>query len=215
MQVDLSDDEALLDKFRQTKDPAHFKSLVRRFQNRIYNSAYRILGNAEEAEEVVQETCIRVYQGIDKFKKTTSLSFAAWVFRIAHNSCLDSIRIRQRKRTAQPIAFDPQAEAVESDNGSGSALVVTQVADPSPGPQEMLDKQEQGKLVAQKLNLLPDSQRIVLVLHDVEGFSYQEVADIVGEPLGTVRSRIHYGRLKLRELLEPYYSSNTMSQRSR
>jgi RNA polymerase sigma-70 factor (ECF subfamily) len=210
--LDLNDDVALLDKFRETKDPAIFKSLVRPFQDRIYNAAYRILGSAEEAEEVVQDTYIKVHQGIDKFNKSSS--FAAWVFRIAHNSCLDTIRFRQRKRSLQTLAFDPLA-APEGDGADGTSQVVSQAADPGPGPAELLDKDEQGKFIAAKLNELPDSQRAVLVLHDIEGFSYQEIADIVGEKIGTVRSRLHYGRLKLRELLEPYYSSNSVSHASR
>jgi RNA polymerase sigma-70 factor, ECF subfamily len=211
MQVDLSDDEALLDKFRKTRDSGLFKSLVRRFQNRLFNAAYRILGNTEEAEEVVQDTCIKIYQGLDKFNKDTSL--AAWVFRIAHNSCLDKLRFRNRKRTLKLVAFDPQATSAAHDSPE-SGLIVSQAADPGPGPAEMLDSGEEGKIIAQKLALLPDSQRAVLVLHDIEGFSYLEIAEITGEKVGTVRSRLHYGRQRLRELLEPYYSSNTLSQAS-
>lgn len=207
--MDLSTDESILDKFRETRDPVLFKSLVRRYQNRIYNTAYRILGNVEEAEEVVQDTCIKVHQGIDKFNK--SASFQAWVFRIAHNSCLDIIRLKQRKRQVPVIAFDPQA----GPDSEGDAMVVSQAADPGPGPAEILDKFEQGSIVAEKLALLPDSQKIVLVLHDVEGFSYEQIAEIVGERLGTVRSRIHYGRQKLREMLEPYFSSGSYSRASR
>ncbi len=208
--MDPNNDVALLEKFRETKDPAIFKSLVRPFQDRIYNAAYRILGNAEEAEEVVQDTYIKVHQGIDKFNKSNS--FAAWVFRIAHNSCLDTIRFRQRKRTFQTLAFDTLASPDGETPAEGSGLVVCQAADPGPGPAELLDKDEQGKFIAAKLNELPDNQRAVLVLHDIEGFSYQEIADIVGEKIGTVRSRLHYGRLKLRELLEPYYSSGMVSR---
>ena len=209
--MDLSNDEALLDKFRETRDPALFKSLVRQYQNRIYNSAFRILGNAEEADEVVQETCIRMHHSIDKFARTSSLS--AWVFRIVHNTCMDMIRNRSRKKTAIP--FDPQAAEESAPEGSGGGGILAQAPDPSPGPAERLDKNEQSEIVAEMLKLLPESQRIVMVLHDVEGFSYQEVADIVGEKLGTVRSRIHYGRIKMRELLEPYYMSNTITQTSR
>lgn len=208
--MDLSDDEAILDKFRKTRDPALFKSLLRRYQNRIYNAAFRILGNAEEAEDVVQDTCIKVHQNIENFNRNSS--FAAWIFRIAHNSCLDILRTKQRKKNMQTIPFDPQADL---DGADANANVVSQAADPSPGPSELLDSREQGAVVAEKLAMLPESQRAVLVLHDVEGFSYEEIATIVGEKIGTVRSRIHYGRQKLRELLEPYYSSCSISQASR
>lgn len=209
--MDLSNDESILDKFRETRDPALFKSLVRLYQNRIYNSALRILGNAEEAEEVVQETCIRLHQSIDKFNRTSSL--ASWVFRIAHNSCMDIVRNRSKRGMGLLDHVSHDAPAPQDD--SGGDAVEDQIHDPSPGPAEKLDKHEQTEVVADMLKMLPESQRIVMVLHDVEGFSYQEVADIVGEKLGTVRSRIHYGRIKMRELLEPYYLSNTITQTSR
>lgn len=208
-EANLCDDEFLLDKFRAGKDPQVFKTLLRRFQDRIYNAAFRILGNAEEAEEVVQETCIKIHQSIDKFNRNSS--FAAWVFRIAHNSCLDMIRIRQRKKSMRIVPFDPQAD----EESAPESNVVSQAPDPSPGPAEELDKQERERIIAEKLCLLPESQRTVLVLHDIEGFSYIEVAEIVGEKMGTVRSRIHYGRQKLKELLEPYFFSQTVSQGSR
>jgi RNA polymerase sigma-70 factor (ECF subfamily) len=208
--MDLSGDEAILDNFRKTRDPALFKSLVRRYQNRVYNAAFRILGNAEEAEDVVQDTCIKIHQNIESFNKNSS--FAAWIFRIAHNSCLDIVRTRQRRKNLHAAAFDPLADL---DGADANTNVVSQAADPGPGPSEMLDSREQGAVVAEKLAMLPESQRAVLILHDVEGFSYEEVAMIVGEKLGTVRSRIHYGRQKLRELLEPYYSARSISQASR
>src|SRR5579883_2326250 len=131
--MDLSEDEAILDSFRKTRDPALFKSLVRRYQNRIYNAAYRILGNAEEAEDVVQDTCIKVHQNIESFNRNSS--FAAWIFRIAHNSCLDVIRSKQRKKNSMIVPFDPQADL---DGADAHANVVSQLADQSPGPSELL-----------------------------------------------------------------------------
>lgn len=202
--MDLSD-EALLDKFRQTRDPQIFKSLVRRYQNRIYSAAYRILGSAEEAEDVVQDTCLKVHQGVQGFNRQAT--FASWIFRIAHNSCLDVLRARQRKKNIQTVPFDPQSVQVDDPDGG----VVVQAADPCPNPEEQLTQNEQEALIAEKLSLLPEMQRMVVVLHDVEGFSYQEIAEIVGTNIGTIRSRLHYGRLKLREMLEPYYSSQVAS----
>lgn len=212
MHADLSD-EALLEKFRQTRDTNLFRSLVRRYQGRLYNAAYKILGNTAEADDVVQETCIKVHQNIDRFNRNSS--FASWVFRIAHNTCLDSLRAKRRKKNFQALSFDPQS-SIDSDSSSDGYLqVVSQAADSSPGPAETMDLTEQGEIITAKLHELPDMQRVVVVLHDIEGFSYQEIADIVGTSLGTVRSRLHYGRQKLRELLEPYYSAKSISQASR
>jgi len=210
--VDLSDDEALLNKFRQSKDPNVFRALLRRYQNRIYHVAFRLLGNAEEAEEVVQESCIKIHQGIGGVNKAAS--FGAWVFKIAHNSCYDRIRNRTRRGRYRTVALDLSTTLDEAAEES-SAYVVTQAQDPGPGPEETLAGREQGEVIAEKLNELPDTQKVVVILHDVEGFSYQEIADIVGTNVGTVRSRLHYGRTKLRELLEPYYAANPISQTSR
>lgn len=204
--MDLTD-EALLERFRQTRDSQTFKSLVRRYQNRIYNAAYRILGSPEEAEDVVQDTCLKIHQGIDSFNRNAS--FGAWIFRIAHNSCLDTLRLRQRKRNIQTVSFDPQS--VQSDDADSGGGVVNQAADPCPTPEERLSLSEQEAVIAEKLSMLPEIQRTVLVLHDIEGFSYQEIADIVGTNIGTIRSRLHYGRIKLKELLEPYYASQVVS----
>ncbi|MBY0359041.1 MAG: RNA polymerase sigma factor [Candidatus Obscuribacterales bacterium] len=201
-----------MEKFRQTKDPNLFKSLVRRYQTRVYNAAYRILGNAEEAEDVVQDTCIKLHQNINKFNR--NCTFAAWLFRIAHNTCLDILRAKQRKKVAPTITFDPQFNS-DTESVFDTTSVISQAADPSPNPAEALEFSEQNEVIAQKLQELPDIQRTVVVLHDIEGFSYQEIAEIVGTSLGTVRSRLHYGRSKLRELLDAYYSSGPVSPASR
>jgi RNA polymerase sigma-70 factor (ECF subfamily) len=208
--MDLSDsDEALIENYRKTRDMNQFKSLVRRYQTRIYSVAVRILGNTEEAEEVVQDTFVKVHQNIDKFRRQAS--FSAWVFRIVHNQCVDLMRNKRRKRGFYLLSFDPQSTAMEVEEGAESGPVVSQLADPTPGPEQQIDISERDHIIASSLRQLPENQREVLVLHDIEGFSYQEISDIVGASIGTVRSRLHYGRLKLRELLEPYFSSQTMS----
>lgn len=207
--VDLTD-EALVANFLQTKDPTCFKSLVRRYENRLYNAAFRILGNAEEAEEVVQDTCLKLHQNIDRFRSQST--FAAWIFRIAHNTCLDKLRSKQRRKGFNLFSFDPLARQEEGEEAS---MVVSQAADTAPNPAEKLDLNEQGAIISESLKKLPETQRTVVVLHDIEGFSYNEISTIVGANIGTVRSRLHYGRLKLRELLEPYFERTDMTPASR
>lgn len=206
--MDLTD-EALIESFRRTKDQSHFRSLVQRYQNRIYNAALRILGSTEEAEEVVQETLVKVHENLRKFQRHSS--FASWVFRIAHNICVDLLRTRQRRKALFLLPFDPQSAVDQEESPEAAYQVVSQVADRGPSPAQMLDQKEQAGMIERSLKELPDSQRTVVVLHDIEGFSYQEIADIVGANLGTVRSRLHYGRLKLRQLLEPYFSPPDVS----
>jgi RNA polymerase sigma-70 factor (ECF subfamily) len=186
-----------------------FQSLVRRYQGRIFTASFRILSNAEEAEEVVQDTFLKVHHNISKFRQQAS--FAAWVFKIAHNLCMDILRNRQRKKGFRLLSFDPQSSAEQHEDPVEAYNIISQLADPNADPSQMLELREQGAIVADSLKQLTDNQRTVVVLHDIEGFSYQEIADIVGTSIGTVRSRLHYGRSKLKELLEPYFSQQNMS----
>lgn len=200
-------DEAIVEEFKKTLDPSLFKLLIRRYQNRIFNSAYRMLGSREEAEEVVQETFLKMHQNLGSFR--AEASFNSWIFRICHNVCVDVLRTRQRRRGITVVSFNSRSAG---DDGEGDSFV-HQVADDRPEPQRILDMKEEGAMVAECLQKLPDSQRAVLVLHDIDGFSYQEIADIVGEKIGTVRSRLHYGRLKLKELMDPYYTGQPAASR--
>ncbi len=209
--MDLSD-EAIVEEFRQTGDSAKFKSLVRRYQNRIYNAAFRILGSPDEAEEVTQDTFLKVHQGLSGFRKEAS--FASWIFRIAHNLCVDIVRTKQRRTGVKVVSFDPQSTQNEDDpQDQNSAL--SQIADPLPSPAQKVDLEEQQVFIEKSLMELPESQRTVVVLHDIEGFQYQEIADIVGTSVGTVRSRLHYGRIKLREILAPYFDNQGVQAASR
>ncbi|MBZ0186377.1 MAG: RNA polymerase sigma factor, partial [Candidatus Obscuribacterales bacterium] len=96
-----------------------------------------------------------------------------------------------------------------------SAESTPQLRDDGPGPQQLVDLAEQSEIVESALGKIPETQRAVLVLHDMEGFSYQDISDIVGANLGTVRSRLHYGRLKMREILTPYFATDSETARSR
>jgi RNA polymerase sigma-70 factor (ECF subfamily) len=209
--VDLTD-EALVNSFRATKEARYFKSLVGRYQHRVYNVAFRILGNAHESEEVVQDTFLKVLQNLEKFHGRST--FAAWLFTISHNLCVDLLRNRKRKGSYQMVSFDPQSSH-EEDAVEVNLNVVSQIADTEPGPAHRVDHLEEQATIAASLEKLPESQRAVLVLHDIEGFSYQEISEMVGVSIGTVRSRLHYGRLKMRELLSPYFNQTALAPNSR
>lgn len=187
-------DESIVEQFRQTKDATQFKSLVRRYQNRIYNAAFRILGSKDEAEEVTQDTFLRVHQGLDRFREQAS--FSSWIFRITHNLCVDLVRAKQRKAGLKVVSFDPQSTQSE-DELYDSANSVSQIADPMLSPAQLVDAVEQQEVIQKYLMELPENQRTAIVLHDIEGFQYQEIAEILGTSVGTVRSRIYYGRMKL------------------
>lgn len=189
-------DEALLANFKATKDNHYFQSLVACYQNRLYNTAFRIVGNVWEAEEIVQETFIRALRNINNFR--TNASFSAWLYTITHNLCVDILRLRRRKKLSLNKSFDPQSLTVHEDIAIYNKHVVTQAADRLPGPAEQLELAERREVVAHSLDYLSEQQRAVVVLRDIEGFSYQEIATITGVNIGTVRSRLHYGRGKLK-----------------
>lgn len=211
MNLDLND-EALVEKFRQTKDKSLFKSLVRRYQSRIYNAAYRMLGNREEAEEVVQDTFIKMHQSMDKFRNQST--FAAWLFRISHNLAVDRLRLKKKKRGFKLFSFNPMSTLASERDEDGNGTI-QQLADDRPDPGKLMDLSEESSVVQECLTRLPESQRAVLILHDIEGFSYKDIADIIGASVGTVRSRLHYGRMKLKEHLQPYYSSGNRKMKLR
>ncbi|MBS1991415.1 MAG: sigma-70 family RNA polymerase sigma factor [Cyanobacteria bacterium SZAS LIN-2] len=203
-------DEELVEKFRATADMGIFKTLVRRYQSRIFAIALRTLGNNEEAEEAVQETFVKVHQNLPKYRQNSL--FSSWLYRIAYNQCMDIMRMKQRRLDSQTIAFDPQGAGGSGDDASADGRdLVFQLADNTLNPAQSLDAQEQFEIVQASLNKLPESQKIVLILHDMQDLSYLEISEIVGTNIGTVRSRLHYGRLKLRELLAPYFSADSSS----
>jgi len=194
-------DEALVKKYRQARDMNSFKTLVRRYQNRIFNSAYHLIGNKEEAEEVVQDTFVKVHQGIDNFREDAS--FGAWVFRISHNLCMDILRNRKKRVAIQTIPLLARTgEETDGDYEAG----VDDIADMTLEPAQVLDLKEESEIIEFSLKSLPEAQRAVLILHDLEGFQYQQIAEIIGASIGTVRSRLHYGRIKLKEMLDAYYA---------
>jgi RNA polymerase sigma factor (sigma-70 family) len=125
---------------------------------------------------------------------------------------MDLMRLKQRRNDV--LVMLP-LESQSRDQSDIPLSKLNQLPDEMPGPAQLLESIEQGQVVAESLQKLPQNQRVVLVLHDIEGFSYQEIADIVGERIGTVRSRLHYGRQKLRELLDPYFSFTTVTTASR
>lgn len=204
-------DEELVEKFRVSADMGIFKTLVRRYQSRVFAIALRTLGNNEEAEEVVQETFVKVHQNLAKYRHNSL--FSSWLFRIAHNQCMDTLRMKQRRFDSQTVPFDPQSAGGSGDDISadGNRETVFQLADKTPDPAQSLDIREQFEIVERSLGQLPETQKTVLILHDMQGLSYIEIAEIVGTSIGTVRSRLHYGRLKLRELLLPYFSTDTLA----
>ena len=179
------DERALIAAAQRGEIPA-FNQLVLTYQSMVYNLAYRILGDADAAADASQDTFLSAFRAIKKFRGG---SFKAWLLRIATNTCYDQLRYEQRRPTSSLEAI-----LVEPDHPSS-------FADPTEGPEDYTLRQELGQVMQAGLNTLPPDQRIALVLSDVQGFSYQEIAEVTRSSLGTVKSRLSRGRAKLRDYL--------------
>lgn len=181
----MNDDRRLIAETLAGRSAA-YGELVRRYQDRVFNLAARILGNHEDAADAAQEAFLHAYQALPAFKGDSE--FFTWLYRIAFNAAV-SLK-RKRRPTASLEA-----------GGDGA---VTEPADPAtqdPPPPAVERAEEAAVLTAALARLSPD-HRAVLVLKDIDGLMYEEIAAVVGVPVGTVRSRIHRARLELRGLLE-------------
>src|SRR5438105_5714951 len=163
-------------------DLAAFNWLVLRYQTRVYNLCYRMLGDPDSAADATQETFLSAYKAIGRFKGE---QFRSWLLRIATNACLDMLRSRKR-RQAQSL---DNWQGEEGDEVSEPLQIAD--LDPSANPESQALRTELIQTIQQGLDTLPDDQRIALVLVDVQGMSYEETANITGANLGTVKSRIN------------------------
>jgi len=183
--LDEMDEKALIAAAQQGEIPA-FNQLVLTYQSMVYNLAYRILGDADAAADASQDTFLSAFRAIKKFRGG---SFKAWLLRIATNASYDQLRYKQRRPTSSLEAL-----LVESDHSSS-------FTDSTESPEDYALRQELGRAIQAGLNTLPPDQRIALVLSDVQGLSYQEIAEVTRSSLGTIKSRLSRGRAKLRDYL--------------
>src|SRR3990172_6971796 len=164
------------------EDPTpSWEEVARHHGRKIYNFAYRLTGNPDDARDLVQEVLLRVRRGLESY---TPQSFEGWLWRITRNAFLDEIRRRKRRPTV------PLPDGDREDSGA------------APGPDEELATARLSEDVQRALLELPYDFREAVVLCDVVGLSYEQIADAAAIPVGTVRSRIHRGRRMLRGLLE-------------
>jgi RNA polymerase sigma-70 factor (ECF subfamily) len=169
-------------------DAQAFDEIYHRFDQMVFNLALRLSGDSEQAADLTQEIFLRVFRYIGQFRGHSSLK--TWIFRIAVNHCRSCLG---RKH----LPMQPLAEEQADEERSGVTI-----ADPGRGPEELAVAADCGRRVAAGLCRLPESFRVAVVLRDLEGLSYEEIAEVLGVRIGTVRSRIARGREQLRSLLE-------------
>ncbi len=183
------DEAALIHDAQQgLVDP--YNTLVLHYQEQAFNVAYRIMGEQDSAADATQEAFIAAFHAIRTFRGG---SFRAWLLRIVTNACYDELRRRKRR---------PQAslEALHSEDDSGNASLASHTE----SPESYAQRRELQRAILSCLQGLPEDQRTIAVLSDVEGLSYEEIADTVGVALGTVKSRLSRSRARLRECLQGF-----------
>nr|AIA15056.1 RNA polymerase sigma factor, sigma-70 family [uncultured bacterium] len=183
-------EQIIIDRCKQG-DRAAFDSLVRSHEKRVYNFAYRLCGNYDEANDVCADAFVRVFQAIRLFRGNAN--FSTWLFRIVINVYLDR---RKRARNKQHLSLEEYIDLEES-------VLVRQIEDTSPTPDRVAEDHERRDMLQGAITTLPDYQRAMIVLYHTEGKSYEEIAEMLSLPLGTVKSRMNRARLMLREKLEP------------
>ncbi|HWQ13292.1 MAG TPA: sigma-70 family RNA polymerase sigma factor [Roseiflexaceae bacterium] len=184
----MADEELRLVEAARRGDLESFNALVRLYEGRVYNLCYRMLGDADSAADAAQDTFLSAYRNLRSFRGG---SLRSWLLRIATNACYDALRARKRRPTVS-------LETASDDEDETSPL---QVADPAESPDDFALRRELAGAIQRGLATLPEDQRAVLILSDIEGLSYEEIAQVTGANLGTIKSRLSRGRARLRDVL--------------
>lgn len=183
-------DEAVLVDSARSGDMNAFSRLVTQYQDRILNTCWRISGRLDDAEDLAQETFLKALESIGSFRRQSG--FYTWLFRIAVNV---SISHRRRKGRMPRLSL-------HSGDGQGDLVDSLPAGSRAPDPSARLSARETQQLVQDGLDSLDDDQRAIIVLRDMEGFDYSQIAEIIAAPEGTVKSRLHRARMELKERLK-------------
>ncbi len=184
------EEQILIDRCKKG-DRSAFDVLIRSYEKRVYNLAYRLSGSYDEANDISIDAFLRVFQAVRLFRGDAN--FSTWLFRIVTNVYLDR---RKRTRNKQHLSLEEYIELEENS-------VSRQIEDTAPTPDLVVEGHERQELLQKAIALLPDYQRTMIVLYHTEGLSYEEIAEVLDLRIGTVKSRLNRARLSLREKLDP------------
>ncbi|BAF60315.1 DNA-directed RNA polymerase specialized sigma subunit, sigma24 homolog [Pelotomaculum thermopropionicum SI] len=179
-------DEILVER-SQNGDLEAFEMLVRRYENKVYTVAYRFLGNHADASDLAQEAFLRLYQALPRFRGESS--FMTWLYRITANACRDELRRRQRNSTV----------SLDGENGLEHIQNYSLFSGYIPSPEDTVEKKELNELVQMCLNSISGEHRLILVMREIQGMTYDEISAVMNCSLGTVKSRLSRARRAFRE----------------
>ena len=177
-------------------DNSAFEALMEKHMGIIYNIALRMAANQDDAEDMTQEIMIKIFRSLGSFKGNSK--FSTWIYRVAVNTCLDELK---KKKNKKHLSLDAE---ISGDDGENQI----EIKDDSPSPEKLAEQNELRDMVAAAVKLLSDEHRAVIVLRDIRGMSYSEIAGILGCSDGTVKSRISRARAQLKMILEKEYNFN-------
>lgn len=182
----------------QRREPAAFEELVKRHQRTVYALLYQLAPEWQDTADLAQEVFIRIWRNINNLRNPSS--FRSWLTQIVTNLFYDELR--KRPRQLLTVSMDESLEM--DDSGEGATR---DIADSSAQPDDIVLNREISEAIRQAMTKLPEQFRTAIVLREVEGLSYEEIAILTKTEMGTVKSRIARARLKLQELLKPYLAS--------
>ncbi len=189
--TDVSDQQVVV--FAQEGREDAYRELIKRYERPVYSLIYRMVRDNETAEDLAQETFIKVLNNIDRYRP--EFKFSSWLFKIANNITIDHLRRRQ----LDTISIEGSPDALTGERLRATAVTV---ASGGESPLEELESKEIGASIEQAIAKLRPEYRACIILRHVEDYSYDEIAEIVKLPLGTVKTYIHRARQELREHLE-------------
>ena len=182
----------------QEDDYDAFDEIVARYKDEIYTYIRRMISNRDDAEDLAQEVFVRAFASIKSFRRESNLR--TWLYRIATNLCIDKYR---RKGVEKQFVTSLEREDPEDEEPNP-----IDIPDNKYDPERMYEHSELQMEIQKALLKLPEKQRAVILLFDLEGMSYEEIAKVVDCPVGTVKSRLFNARLQLRKLLQPYLEAS-------
>ncbi|MFZ5965965.1 MAG: RNA polymerase sigma factor [Bacillota bacterium] len=185
----MNDLEHLLIEKSKKGDIESFERLIEQYQKLAFNIAYRMLGDMEDAKDATQDALVKVYKSISSFNEQSS--FSTWLYKIVTNTCLDELRKKKKNKTT---SLDNPMEAEDS-------TFQRNVPDESSTTEEIVEKREEAKALYKAISLLPEQHKVVIILRDIKGLSYEQIGEILDCPEGTVKSRISRARIALRDIL--------------
>jgi RNA polymerase sigma-70 factor (ECF subfamily) len=191
------EDRVLVEDFH-AEDAGAFDKLVLKYQDMIFNLCYRLIGDYDEAHDCAQETFIKVYRNLNRFKFKSS--FSTWIYRIAVNTCKNYL-------TSSAIRMKGKMIRIDNPHRSGDGMQRIDIHDRSSNPATLFERREKERDIQRAIESLPRNQRILVVLRDIEGRTYEEIVTITGLKSGTVKSKLSRARQNLRERLKEVVSN--------